>query len=133
MSRDENAKIQIEPSDTVILSSTPIPGNEDMVWRVVNRIFRLGATVIYEAIQNVHVSGHGYQEELKMMINLTRPEFVAPYHGEARHYHAYRQMALRHGLSARTDPDLRGRADAGDGRERRAQGRRRPFRTAAFW
>ena len=94
MSRDENAKIQIDPSDTIILSSTPIPGNEDMVWRVVNRIFRLGATVVYEAIQNVHVSGHGYQEELKMMINLTRPDFVAPYHGEARHYHAYRQMAL---------------------------------------
>ena len=94
MSRDENSKIQIDKSDTVILSSTPIPGNEDMVWRVVNRIFRLGATVVYEAIQNVHVSGHGYQEELKMMINLTRPDFVAPYHGEARHYHAYRQMCL---------------------------------------
>jgi ribonuclease J len=94
MSRDENSKIQIQPSDTVILSSTPIPGNEDMVWRVVNRIFRLGATVIYDAIQNVHVSGHGYQEELKMMINLLSPEFVAPYHGEARHYHAYKQMAF---------------------------------------
>ncbi|HLK60198.1 MAG TPA: ribonuclease J [Chthonomonadaceae bacterium] len=94
MSRDENAKIQIEPTDTVILSSTPIPGNEDMVWRVVNRIFRLGAKVIYEAIQNVHVSGHAYQEELKMMINLTNPEFVAPYHGEARHYAAYTSMAL---------------------------------------
>ena len=94
MSRDENSKIQIDPTDTVILSSTPIPGNEDMVWRVVNRIFRIGATVVYDAIQNVHVSGHGYQEELKMMINLTRPEFVAPYHGEPRHYHAYTQMAL---------------------------------------
>jgi ribonuclease J len=93
MSRDENSKIQIEPTDTVILSSTPIPGNEDMVWRVVNRIFRAGATVIYDAIQNVHVSGHGYQEELKMMINLTQPEFVAPYHGEPRHYAAYTAMA----------------------------------------
>ena len=93
MSRDENAKIQIDPTDTIILSSTPIPGNEDMVWRVVNRIFRIGAKVIYEAIQNVHVSGHGYQEELKMMINLTQPEFVCPYHGEPRHYAAYRDMA----------------------------------------
>jgi ribonuclease J len=93
MSRDENSKIQIEPTDTVILSSTPIPGNEDMVWRVVNRIFRAGANVIYDAIQNVHVSGHGYQEELKMMINLTQPEFVAPYHGEPRHYAAYTAMA----------------------------------------
>ncbi len=97
MSRDENSKIQIEPSDTVILSSTPIPGNEDMVWRVVNRIFRQGATVVYHAIQNVHVSGHGYQEELKMMMSLTRAEYVSPYHGEARHYHAFRQMALEMG------------------------------------
>jgi len=97
MSRDENSKIQIEPTDTVILSSTPIPGNEDMVWRVVNRIFRSGATVIYEAIQNVHVSGHGYQEELKMMINLVSPEFVSPYHGEPRHYHAYKRMAMEMG------------------------------------
>jgi ribonuclease J len=101
MSRDENAKIQIEPTDTVILSSTPIPGNEDMVWRVVNRIFRHGARVVYEAIQNVHVSGHGYQEELKMMMNLTRPEYVAPYHGEPRHYHAFTQMALDVGYPER--------------------------------
>ena len=97
MSRDENAKIQIEPSDTVVLSSTPIPGNEDMVWRVVNRIFRSGARVVYDLIQNVHVSGHGYQEELKMMINLTNAEFVAPYHGEARHYAAYTVMAQEMG------------------------------------
>jgi ribonuclease J len=97
MSRDENSKIQIRQSDTVILSSTPIPGNEDMVWRVVNRIFRLGATVIYDAVQNVHVSGHGYQEELKMLINLTSPEFVAPYHGEPRHYNAYKKMAMEMG------------------------------------
>jgi ribonuclease J len=99
MSRDDHSKIQLEPSDTVILSSTPIPGNEDMVWRVVNRIFRMGANVIYEALQNVHVSGHGYQEELKMMINLTRPDFIAPYHGEARHYHAYREMGREMGFS----------------------------------
>jgi ribonuclease J len=97
MSRDENSKIQVRQSDTVILSSTPIPGNEDMVWRVVNRIFRLGATVIYDAVQNVHVSGHGYQEELKMLINLTSPEFVAPYHGEPRHYNAYKKMAMEMG------------------------------------
>ncbi len=100
MSRDENAKIQIEPSDTVILSSTPIPGNEDMVWRVVNRIIRSGARIVYDAIQNVHVSGHGYQEELKMMINLTQPEFVAPYHGEPRHYAAYTTMAMDMGYPA---------------------------------
>jgi ribonuclease J len=71
-----------------------------MVWRVVNRIFRLGATVVYDLIQNVHVSGHAYQEELKMMINLTRPEFVAPYHGEPRHYASYTQMAMDMGYHA---------------------------------
>ena len=99
MSRDDSAKVQIEPSDTVILSSTPIPGNEDMVWRVVNRIFRRGARVIYDSLQAVHASGHGYQEELKMMINLVRPDYVCPYHGEARHYYAYRQLALDMGYA----------------------------------
>ncbi len=99
MSRDENSKVIIEPSDTVILSSTPIPGNEDMVWRVVNRIFRRGATVIYDAMQTVHVSGHGYQEELKMMVNLTRPDYVCPYHGEPRHYNAYRKIAQEMGYA----------------------------------
>ena len=94
MSRDENAKVQLTKDDTVILSSTPIPGNENMVWRVVNRICRIGAKIVYEALQNVHVSGHGYQEELKMMINVVSPEFVAPYHGEPRHYSAYTHMAL---------------------------------------
>lgn len=100
MSRDENSKIQIDPSDTVILSSTPIPGNEDMVWRVVNRIFRRGAKVIYEGLMSVHTSGHAYQEELKMMINLTRPDYVCPYHGEPRHYHAYRQLAIEMGYAS---------------------------------
>lgn len=100
MSRDENSRIQIEPTDTVALSSTPIPGNEDMVWRVVNRIFRRGARVFYELITNVHVSGHGYQEELKMMITLTRPEYIAPYHGEPRHYSAYRQLGEDMGYPA---------------------------------
>lgn len=100
MSRDENSRIQIEPTDTVALSSTPIPGNEDMVWRVVNRIFRRGARVFYELIANVHVSGHGYQEELKMMLTLTRPEYIAPYHGEPRHYSAYRQLGEDMGYPA---------------------------------
>ncbi|MDE2126087.1 MAG: ribonuclease J [Armatimonadetes bacterium] len=97
MSRDDNTRIHIDPTDTIILSSTPIPGNEDMVWRVVNRLFRRGANVIYDQVQNVHVSGHGYQEELKMMINLVRAHYVAPYHGEPRHYHAFRDMAIEMG------------------------------------
>ncbi|CEK18394.1 predicted hydrolase of the metallo-beta-lactamase superfamily [Chthonomonas calidirosea] len=97
MSRDEHSPLRIQPSDTVILSSTPIPGNEDSVWRVVNRICRIGARMIYDHIHNVHVSGHAYQEELKMMITLTRPEFVVPYHGEPRHYAAYVRLAREMG------------------------------------
>ncbi len=88
----DDHKIRIEQGDTVILSSKPIPGNEDAVWRTVNRLFRLGARVLYDMIAPVHVSGHGNQEELKLMYNLTRPEFVIPYHGEPRMMSAYADM-----------------------------------------
>jgi len=91
MSQDDH-KIRIEPGDTVILSSKPIPGNEDAVWRTVNRLFRRGARVLYDMIAPVHVSGHGNQEELKLMYNLTRPEYVIPYHGEPRMMSAYADM-----------------------------------------
>lgn len=85
-------KIKIEPGDTVILSSRPIPGNESAVWRTVNRLFRRGARVIYDTIAPVHVSGHGNQEELKLMYNLTRPLYAIPFHGEPRMMFAYTEM-----------------------------------------
>jgi ribonuclease J len=94
----DDHKIRIEPGDTVILSSKPIPGNEDAVWRTVNRLFRRGARVIYDMITPVHVSGHGNQEELKLMFNLTRPKFAIPFHGEPRMMVAYAEMVTEMGM-----------------------------------
>ncbi len=97
MARDDH-KIRIQPGDTVILSSRPIPGNEDAVWRTVNRLFRRGANVIYDLITPVHVSGHANQEELKLMYNLVRPHYVIPFHGEPRMMYAYTQMVTDMGM-----------------------------------
>jgi ribonuclease J len=94
----ENHKIRIEPGDTVILSSHPIPGNESAVWRTVNRLFRLGARVIYDHILPVHVSGHANQDELKLMYMLTRPRFAVPFHGEPRMMFAYTEMLTAMGM-----------------------------------
>jgi ribonuclease J len=80
--------VHIQPGDTVILSATPVPGNERMVHRTINNLYRLGAEVFYSAISNVHVSGHAAQEELKLMLSLVRPKFFMPMHGE------YRQLIL---------------------------------------
>ena len=93
MSKDEYGRLRIEKGDTLIYSARPIPGNEAAIWRTINRLFRQGAKVVYETPTPIHVSGHAYQEELKMMINLTRPYYVAPVHGEARHLHLYLQIA----------------------------------------
>ena len=95
----DDHKIRIQPGDTVILSSHPIPGNEDAVWRTVNRLFRRGAHVLYSMITPVHVSGHANQEELKLMFNLVRPKFVAPFHGEPRMMYAYTEMVTGMGMA----------------------------------
>jgi ribonuclease J len=93
MSKGEYGRLQIKNGDTVIYSARPIPGNEGAIWRTINRLFRQGANVIYESATPIHVSGHAYREELKMMINLTRPYYIAPVHGEPRHQHLYNEMA----------------------------------------
>ncbi len=93
ISRDEYKAVQIEPGDTVILSATPIPGNESLVWRTVNRLIRKGARVVYPPMDAVHVSGHACQEELKMMLALVRPKYVIPMHGEPRMAVQYARMA----------------------------------------
>jgi ribonuclease J len=85
MAMDEHKHIKIQPGDVVIISATPIPGNEDLVLRTVNRLFKQGAEVLYEPYSAVHVSGHGNQEDIKMMLNLVKPAFVIPVHGEQRH------------------------------------------------
>ena len=93
MSKGTYGRMQVKNGDTLIYSARPIPGNEAAIWRTVNRLFEQGVNVIYDAPHPIHVSGHAYKEELKMMINLVRPFYVAPVHGEARHQHAYNEMA----------------------------------------
>jgi ribonuclease J len=93
MSKEEYGRLRIQKGDTLIYSARPIPGNEAAIWRTINRLFKQGATVIYESPTPIHVSGHAYQEELKMMINLVRPYYLAPVHGEPRHQHLYIEMA----------------------------------------
>ncbi len=88
MANGDHRLVHIQPGDTVILSATPVPGNERMVHRTINNLFRLGAEVLYSSISNVHVSGHAAQEELKLMLSLVRPKFFMPMHGE------YRQLIL---------------------------------------
>ncbi len=88
IANQDHRLIRIQPGDTVILSATPVPGNERMVNRTINNLFRQGAEVFYQAIASVHVSGHAAQEEQKLMLSLLRPKFFLPIHGE------YRQLVL---------------------------------------
>ncbi len=88
IANQDHRLVRIQKGDTVILSATPVPGNEKMVNRTINNLFRQGAEVYYQAIANVHVSGHAAQEELKLMLNLLRPTYFLPIHGE------YRQLIL---------------------------------------
>jgi ribonuclease J len=93
MAMGDHRHIQIQEQDTVIMSSTAIPGNEDVVWRVINNLFRHGANVIHTPLYpRIHVSGHGNQEELKIMANLARPSYILPVHGEHRHQELWRRM-----------------------------------------
>lgn len=93
-------QIEIKPGDTIVLSSTPIPGNEEEVARVINRLLRRGADVIYPPLADVHVSGHASQEEQKLMLALTKPRFFIPIHGELRHLHAHARIARQMGVPA---------------------------------
>lgn len=92
MSKGEYGRLQIREGDTLIYSARPIPGNEGAIWRTINRLFMQGCRVIYDSPTPIHVSGHAYQEELKMMINLTQPFYLAPVHGEPRHQYLYNKI-----------------------------------------
>lgn len=98
MARQNHHHINIVPGDTVILSSTPVPGNEKLVNRVVDGLSRAGAKVITQGTADVHVSGHASQEELKLLMNLVRPRYVVPFHGEYRHLTACTNLAEEVGV-----------------------------------
>ncbi|MCH5586282.1 ribonuclease J [Shimazuella sp. AN120528] len=93
MANASHRKIEILPGDTVVIAATPIPGNERMIGRTVDQLFRIGADVVYSATSHVHVSGHGSQEDLKLMLNLIRPKYFIPIHGEYRMLRAHAQLA----------------------------------------
>ncbi|MDO8635683.1 MAG: ribonuclease J [Dehalococcoidia bacterium] len=94
----EHKQVRILPDDTVILSATPIPGNETLINRTIDSLFRQGAQVFYDKVAQVHVHGHGSQEELKLLINLVRPKFLLPIHGEYRHLALHAKLAESLGI-----------------------------------
>ena len=98
MAMSDHRKVSVGSNDFIIISATPIPGNEKTVSRVVNELMRLGAEVIYEKMYEVHVSGHACQDELKQMIALTRPKFFIPVHGEYKHRKKHAGLALGMGI-----------------------------------
>lgn len=93
MANASHRKIEILPGDTVIIAATPIPGNEKMIGRIIDQLFRIGANVVYSANSHVHVSGHGSQEDLKLMLSLMKPKYFFPIHGEYRMLRAHAQLA----------------------------------------
>ena len=98
MAMNDHKKVGIMPGDTVIISATPIPGNEKLVSRTIDHLYKLGADVIYEKSNGVHVSGHASQEEIKLMHNLVRPKYFIPVHGEYRHLIKHAKLAKDLGM-----------------------------------
>ncbi|CAD7841557.1 MAG: Ribonuclease J (endonuclease and 5' exonuclease) [Olavius algarvensis Delta 4 endosymbiont] len=100
MASGNHQHIRIKKEDTVILSSKFIPGNEKAITGIINSLYRRGADVVYEKISDIHVSGHAFREELKLMINLTRPQYFIPIHGEYRHLTLHSRLAREVGIPA---------------------------------
>ena len=98
MAFSDHRKVEIHPNDYVIISATPIPGNEKPVSRVVNELMKLGADVVYERMYDVHVSGHACQEELKMIMGIVKPKYFIPVHGELKHLRKHAGLALNVGI-----------------------------------
>lgn len=98
LSMGTNRQFDIKAGDTIVLSSHPIPGNEEVIYRMINRLFERGANVIYEAIANVHVSGHASQEEMKLLLHLVQPKYFIPIHGELRQLRRHAIIAQEIGI-----------------------------------
>ena len=108
IANSEHRQVEIIPGDTVIIAANPIPGNEKLVARTVDNLFRLGAEVIHQSVSGVHVSGHASEEEIKLMLNFLRPRYLAPVHGEYRHMVACSRIGQKLGIPSEniflTDP-----------------------------
>ena len=102
MAASEHRKVNIVEGDTIIISATPIPGNEKLVSKVINQLFKKGAEVIYGSQENIHVSGHACQEELKLMQTLVKPKHFIPVHGEYRHLKQHGELATKLGLDEKS-------------------------------
>jgi ribonuclease J len=109
MAHGDHPNVDLHAGDTVIFSATPIPGNERAVNETIDRIYQLGADVITARDAPIHASGHGYAEELKMMINLTSPQYVMPFHGDHRRIRLHSQLAESVGI----EPDAIFRGENG--------------------
>lgn len=101
MSNGENPAITVGANDTIIISASPIPGNERGIYGVINKLYHLGADVVYESLENIHVSGHACREEHKIMHTLLKPKFFVPVHGEYRHLKKHSQLAQSLGMEER--------------------------------
>lgn len=98
MALSEHRKVEVGPEDFIIISATPIPGNEKMVGNVVNELMKLGCEVVYESMYEIHVSGHACQEELKIIQSLVKPQYFIPVHGERRHLVKHAELAASMGM-----------------------------------
>lgn len=98
MARATHRKVEVYPGDTVIVASSPIPGNEKSISRTIDQLMRVGAKVIYQSVSGIHVSGHGSQEELKLMLNFIRPKYFVPVHGEFRMLNRHSELAVATGV-----------------------------------
>ena len=98
LARGQHHQLSIEEGDTVVFSAHPIPGNEELIYRTINQLYRRGAIVLYDKISKIHVSGHASREEMKLLINLIRPLFLVPIHGELRHLKLHAEMGKRLGI-----------------------------------
>lgn len=99
MANGDSSYVTVGKNDTVIISASPIPGNEKLVYRVINNLYRLGAEVVYESLENIHVSGHACREEHKIMHTLLKPQYFIPVHGEYRHLKKHVSLAKELGMS----------------------------------
>lgn len=99
MANNMHRKIQVKPGDTVVFSSSPIPGNEKPIFKTIDRLSRLGAEVVYGKLESIHVSGHACKEEIKLIHTLTRPKHLVPLHGEYRMLKEHRDLAIKMGMN----------------------------------